>query len=55
MSEDEYHDLQARAMRQDCYGHFVCLDDCVVSCPVWEECMAEEEREDSEDEEEIEP
>lgn len=29
-----------------CYGSFVCLDDCVVSCPVWEDCMFESEEED---------
>lgn len=23
----------------ECYGDFVCADDCMVSCPFWEECM----------------
>lgn len=33
-----------------CYGKFVCLDDCVVSCALWEECMIESEiQEDYED------
>jgi hypothetical protein len=34
-----------------CFGEFVCMDDCMCSCPFWEECMFEsEEREDEENE-----
>lgn len=24
-----------------CFGNFVCLDDCVCSCIMWEDCMFE--------------
>lgn len=27
----------------DCYGEFICLDDCIVSCYYWENCMFENE------------
>jgi len=30
----------------DCFGLFVCMDDCVVSCPFWEDCMFEADEED---------
>lgn len=30
-----------------CFGEFVCMDDCMCSCPFWEECKSEsEDRED---------
>lgn len=29
-----------------CYGRFVCMDDCMVSCAYWEECMYSLEGED---------
>lgn len=33
----------------NCYGRFVCLDDCLVSCPYWEDCMQEaDDHEDGE-------
>jgi len=37
----------------DCFGTFWCPDDCIVSCPYWEDCMEQhdemEDKEESED------
>jgi len=43
----------------DCFGTFWCLDDCVVSCPFWEECKEiadeiEDEEEDYDEDDEYE-
>lgn len=29
----------------DCFGEFWCPDDCIVSCPYWQECMDERDGE----------
>lgn len=34
-----------------CYGSFWCPDDCVCSCPWWEDCMLESEERERELEE----
>ena len=33
----------------NCFGAFVCLDDCVVSCAYWEECKQENENPDDDE------
>jgi hypothetical protein len=33
----------------ECFGRFVCLDDCMVSCAYWEECMEASEEEEEEE------
>jgi hypothetical protein len=37
----------------ECFGQeaYFCLDDCVVSCPYWEECLMAGEEEDDDEEE----
>jgi hypothetical protein len=27
----------------ECFGKFICPDDCICSCPFWEDCMFEAE------------
>lgn len=31
----------------ECYGEFICPDDCMVSCPYWEDCMEERDRDEN--------
>lgn len=33
----------------DCYGQFHCPDDCMVSCPFWEDCMHEGDEDEYDD------
>lgn len=39
MNEDHYDKDGIPYAMPKCFGVFDCLDDCVVSCAYWEECM----------------
>lgn len=36
-----------------CYGEFVCMDDCIVSCKYWEDCMERSNQSEQDEDDDI--